>query len=218
MGPGLFGVRRDGSDAERLALARRFALLGEPAPVYVLSRSRWTDRSARLLIAGTNPDGGPTLTTDHLARLVQGFDAPIPILSDENESVSGCGYVTAIECGDAVLDGTITLSAEAEDLLWGDPETVLSIRLTPDLARITEVTLASEAGDEARLFPSGPSFRVTMEARALPTSAEAFSHPTEPSHAEAEAAAAVLLLPEEAAFYRRHSPVSALGEVLSRRF
>ncbi|RYG86651.1 hypothetical protein EON77_03420 [bacterium] len=219
-GPGLFGVRRDGSDAERLALARRFAVLGESTPVYVLSRTQWTDRSVRLLAIGTHPNGGPILTADHLTGLVRGFDAPVPILSNGSESPAGFGYITALESRDAALHGTITLSAEAEALLQKGSAATLSLSLAPDLSRLTEASLTfGLQEDEARLFPGGPSFRVALESIEPPALVEeVIPTPLEPSRAEAEEAAAVLLLPEEAAFYRRHSPVSALGEILSRRF
>ncbi len=302
-GPGLAGRREPAGDAARLALARRFAEHGEIPPVYVLADSRWTDRRAKLFEAGHYEDKGLAVTEAHLAALAAGFEAPVPVLIEHAASPLELGYLTGVEHVGAELFGTVALSHEADALLRSCGASSLSVALSPDLARLVEVSVVRSprvadarlfaakaegeeirfeaalpapepppgefAGsgvapdddaalarllDEGRLFPSqmdaarrllaegragrgggGPHFDADSGGirallvdllRSRPPSAlfsdlapdpGALSGEAGPSRAETDAAAAELLLPEEAAFYRRHFPGVSLGEIAKRR-
>ena len=277
-GPGLSGRREPAGDAARLALARRFADLGEIPPVYVLANAEWTDRRAKLFQAGVYADKGLTVTPDHLAALAAGFDGPVPVLIEHAQSPLELGYLTGVEHAGDELFGTVALSREADALLRSCGASSLSVALAPDLSRLVEVSLvrsprvadarlfgasggseirfdsvldeeppveprATEDADLARLLDEGRLFPAQVEAarrllehgrtrfdadsrgirrllldllESRPPSALFSELAPAPPVADADAAAE-LLLPEEAAFYRRHFPGVSLGEIAKRR-
>jgi hypothetical protein len=121
-------------------------------------------RRAKLFEAGEYPDKGVTVTPDHLKRLAETFSAPVPVLIEHAASPLEIGHLTAIECVDAELFGTITLTAEADALVQRSGARSLSLGLAPDLSAIREVSLVRNPRvASARLFGGEVRFVASLD-------------------------------------------------------
>jgi len=141
LGPGYRGSRAESDEATRNAVVAALTEFGIEPPPYLAHNTAWVERRAKLFEAGEYPDKGITVTRDHLSRLSQAFDLPVPVLIEHAHSPLELGYLTQVETVGEELFGTIALSAEANQLLERQGARSLSLGLEPDLSAIREVSL-----------------------------------------------------------------------------
>lgn len=158
-GPGLNNLRHEVSDSERISLAAEFRTLGEEPPSYLLQPTQWIDRQAKLFEAGDYPDKHLSVTDSDIARLVQNFDIPIPVLIEHSDSPLELGFVTELRQQGKELYGTITLTQQADSLMIKSGASSLSIGLESDLSRIREVSVVRNPRvPSAQIFHLSPVF------------------------------------------------------------
>ncbi|MCH7903162.1 MAG: hypothetical protein IH944_01190 [Armatimonadetes bacterium] len=153
IGPGYKGQREEASREQRTELAGAFSDQGIAPPSYLVHDTTWIDRRAKLFEAGDYPDKGITVDPEHLSGLAQGFDLPVPLLIEHATSPLELGYLTSVEADGDELFGTVTLSAEANELIEKSGAQSLSLGLSPELDVIREVSLVKKPRiGSARLF------------------------------------------------------------------
>ncbi|MCG9894066.1 MAG: hypothetical protein MH204_01145, partial [Fimbriimonadaceae bacterium] len=156
-GPGLNGVQELPDDEARADLARRLEEAGLTPPGYLLRPREWRSREAKLFQAGDYPDKQVSVSADDLQRLAANFDLPVPIWVEHSSNPLEIGYVTQVRVEGENLMGRLALTSEAESLIESSSAKRLSVALSEDLERITEVSLVkSPRIPDARIFSSGP--------------------------------------------------------------
>lgn len=122
------------------------------------SEAGWIERRAKLFEAGDYPDKGVSITPESLERIAREFSGPVPVLVEHSPSPLRIGELVRVEARGGELFGTLRLSREANALIERSGARALSLGLSPDLARIEEVSLVAH--------PRVPSARLFGEASA----------------------------------------------------
>lgn len=164
LGPGYRGRRRPARPDELSELFASFGEHGIEPPQYLLTRSEWIDRRAKLFEAGDYPDKGVEVTEQHLADLATTFDLPVPVLIEHGESPLEIGYLIQVEAVGPELFGTLALTNEANALVERSGAQSLSVGLSADLDEIREVSLVRNPRVEtARIFGKLVAFESPLQ-------------------------------------------------------
>lgn len=196
-----------------MELARRLDEVGERPPDYLESPREWVDRRARLFLAGDYPDKSVRFDESRLAALAGGFDLPVPVLIEHAESPFELGFLTDVRADGPALMGTIALTPEANALIDRSGARGLSLGLSPDFATIREVSLVRRPRvQSATLFHDGPVLSGALDDSPGDQVADwvrrGLLRP-----AQAEAAEALLRVPDAVSFAEGLTPV---GELVRR--
>lgn len=127
----------------------------EPLPAGLDAGRAWVLRRAKLFEVGEYTDKGLSVGPERLSALAASFDQMVPVLIEHSESPLELGFLTAVQAQGGELFGDVALTEEAHALIEASGSKALSVGLTPDLARIIEVSLVRNPRvPDARLFRS----------------------------------------------------------------